>query len=66
MEIRAVGDFLYDQIAYQRRVGFDAWEVPEGLTAQAFQRALSEITQVYQPSADNCRTIAGLRGDRAI
>ena len=25
-EIRAVGDFLYDQIAYQRRVGFDAWE----------------------------------------
>ena len=65
-EIRAVGDFLYDQIAYQRRVGFDAWEVPEGFTAEAFQRALSEITAVYQPSADGRRTIAGLRGERAI
>src|SRR5215469_834245 len=37
-EIRAVGDFLYDQVAYQRRVGFDAWELPEGFTAEAFRR----------------------------
>ena len=63
-EIRAMGDFLYDQIAYQRRVGFDAWELPEDFTAAAFQRALSEISQVYQPSADGRRTIAVRRGDR--
>ena len=63
-QIRAVGDFLYDQIAYQRRVGFDAWDLPEGFTAEIFQRALAEITLVYQPSADGRRTIAGLRGDR--
>ena len=31
-EIRAVGDFLYDQINYQHRVGFDAWEVPDDFT----------------------------------
>jgi uncharacterized protein (DUF934 family) len=65
-EIRAVGDFLLDQIAYQRRVGFDAWEVPDGFTAETLQRALSEITQVYQPSADNRRSIAVLRGDRPV
>jgi uncharacterized protein (DUF934 family) len=65
-EIRAVGDFLYDQIAYQRRVGFDAWELPEGFTNETFQRALSEITEVYQPSADGRRTIAAQRGDRSI
>ena len=65
-EIRAVGDFLYDQIAYQRRVGFDAWELPEGFTNEAFRRAFSEITQVYQPSADGRRTIAALRGDRPL
>jgi len=65
-EIRAVGDFLYDQIAYQRRVGFDAWELPLGFTAQAFERALSEITEVYQPSSDGRRTIASLRGDRVV
>jgi uncharacterized protein (DUF934 family) len=63
-EIRAVGDFLYDQIAYQCRVGFDAWELPEGFTLENFQRALSEMTEVYQPSADGRRTIASLRGDR--
>ena len=62
-EIRAVGDFLYDQIAYQHRVGFDAWELPDGFTVEAFQRALSEITEVYQPSADRRLTIASLRGD---
>jgi uncharacterized protein (DUF934 family) len=65
-EIRAVGDFLYDQIAYQRRVGFDAWELPEDFTDAAFERALSEITQIYQPSTDGRRTIAALRGDRPI
>jgi uncharacterized protein (DUF934 family) len=63
-EIRAVGDFLYDQIAYQRRVGFDSWEVPEGLTAGTLRQALLEMTDVYQPSADGRRTIAALRGDR--
>jgi uncharacterized protein (DUF934 family) len=62
-EIRAVGDFLYDQIAYQRRVGFDAWEVPEGFTAGTLRQALSEMIEVYQPSADGRRTIAALRGE---
>ena len=36
-EIRAVGDFLYDQINYQHRVGFDAWEVPDDFTIEQFQ-----------------------------
>ena len=61
-EIRAVGDFLYDQIAYQRRVGFDAWEVPDGFTPEMFNRALTEMTNVYQPSADGRKTIRELRG----
>jgi uncharacterized protein (DUF934 family) len=60
-QIRAVGDFLYDQIAYQHRVGFDAWVVPEGFTLEQFRRALSEMTNVYQPSADGKKTIRELR-----
>ena len=63
-EIRAVGDFLYDQIAYQHRVGFDAWEVPDHFTLEQFQRALSEMTNVYQPSADGKKTIRELRAGR--
>ncbi|MEJ0043090.1 MAG: DUF934 domain-containing protein [Rhizomicrobium sp.] len=60
-EIRAVGNYLYDQIAYQRRVGFDAWEVPDGFTIEQFRRALAEMTDVYQPSADGKKTIRDLR-----
>lgn len=60
-EIRATGHFLYDQIAYMKRVGFDAWDVPEGFTLDQFRRALAEITNVYQPSADGKKTIRELR-----
>jgi uncharacterized protein (DUF934 family) len=61
-QIRAVGDFLYDQVAYQKRVGFDAWVVPEGFSIDQFRRALTEMTNVYQPSADGKKTIRELRG----
>ena len=60
-EIRAVGDFLYDQVNYQHRVGFDAWEVPDTFTLEMFNRALSEMTNVYQPSTDGKKTIRELR-----
>ena len=60
-EVRAVGDFLYDQIAYQKRVGFDAWDVADGFTPADLHRALNEISNVYQPSADGRKTIRQLR-----
>jgi uncharacterized protein (DUF934 family) len=60
-EIRATGHFLYDQIAYMKRVGFDAWNVAEGFPLEQFHRALTEITNVYQPSADGKKTIRELR-----
>ena len=63
-EIRAVGDFLYDQVNYQHRVGFDAWEVPDNFTVEMFHRALTEMTNVYQPSADGKKTIFDLRAAR--
>ena len=63
-EIRAVGDFLYDQVNYQHRVGFDAWEVPDHFTLEMFNRALTEMTNVYQPSTDGKKTIRELRAGR--
>ena len=60
-EIRAVGDFLYDQVNYQHRVGFDAWEVPDHFTLEMFNQALTEMTNVYQPSSDGKKTIRQLR-----
>jgi uncharacterized protein (DUF934 family) len=63
-KIRAVGDFLYDQVNYQHRVGFDAWEVPDNFTIEMFNRALTEMTNVYQPSTDGKKTIRELRAGR--
>jgi uncharacterized protein (DUF934 family) len=60
-EIRASGHFIYDQLAFMQRVGFDAFEVQENVTLDAFHRAMDEMTYVYQPSADGRRTIRELR-----
>jgi uncharacterized protein (DUF934 family) len=63
-EVRAVGPFIFDQIAYLVRTGFDAFEPALNLTADHFNRALAEMTYVYQPSADGKKTIRELRAGR--
>lgn len=60
-EIRAEGDYLYDQIAFMVRVGFDAFALPPAITPELFRQALDEMTNVYQPSADGRTTIVELR-----
>lgn len=64
-EIRGTGDFLYDQLAFMARVGFDSFEVRENFTQQQFERAMNEMTLVYQPSADSRPTIRDLRAGAA-
>lgn len=61
-EVRAGGDFLYDQISYLVRTGFDAFE--SNFTLEDFTRALSEMSAVYQPSADGKKTIRDLRSGK--
>jgi len=63
-EIRAVGDFAGKAQPDQHRVGFDAWEVPDHFTIEMFNRALTEMTNVYQPSTDGKKTIRELRASR--
>ena len=63
-EIRAVGHFLYDQLAYLARVGFDAFDVRQDFRIEDFDRAMKEMRYVYQPSADGARTIGALRAGR--
>jgi len=60
-QVRAVGKFLYDQIQLPapgrlRRLGG-----ADGFTIEQFHRALSEMTNVYQPSTDGKKTIRELR-----
>jgi uncharacterized protein (DUF934 family) len=60
-EIRACGDFLYDQLAFMARVGFDAFDLPPAITPDAFRQAMAEMSQFYQPSADGRKTIVAER-----
>jgi uncharacterized protein (DUF934 family) len=61
-EVRAGGDFLYDQIAYLLRTGFDAFD--SNFTLEDFKRAQSEMSFAYQPSADGKKTIRDLRSGK--
>lgn len=59
-EIRAVGEFLPDQLFFMERCGIDAFEIPEGQDIRQALRAFLEITVVYQPAADGqalCRQV---------
>lgn len=60
-EVRIVGHVIYDQVALLQRVGADAFELDAKITPAEVDRALHEMKNVYQPSADGRRTIRDLR-----
>lgn len=60
-EIRATGDVHFDQLDFLHRVGIDAFELPDSDDSQAALAALTEFSQVYQPSADEGRLIFSRR-----
>lgn len=47
-EIRAVGDFLIDQMYYLQHVGVDSFEVPDTVSEQAVQQTLNRFSVRYQ------------------
>jgi len=51
-EIRAIGDVKYDQLGFLARSGCNAFELPEGENLDTALKAFSEMSDVYQPSAD--------------
>ncbi len=60
-EIRAVGDVHYDQLDFLKRVGCDAFELPDSDDKQAALKAFDEFSDVYQPSGDQGRLIFSRR-----
>jgi uncharacterized protein (DUF934 family) len=51
-EIRAIGDVKYDQLGFLTRSGCNAFELPEGENLDTVLKAFTEMSDVYQPSAD--------------
>jgi len=60
-EIRAVGNVLYDQLAFMHRCGFDSFEIADETQARRFAEAIAAISLVYQPAADERETAAQSR-----
>lgn len=58
-ELRAIGNVLRDQFLFMHRCGFDAFEVADEKAAEAWGKALAEMTVFYQPTGDG-RTPASL------
>ncbi|MGB0630037.1 MAG: DUF934 domain-containing protein [Alphaproteobacteria bacterium] len=60
-EVRAYGDVLRDQLLFMQRCGIDAFEIRKQADAEAFARAVDEISVFYQPAADDRRPASALR-----
>jgi uncharacterized protein (DUF934 family) len=60
-EIRVTGHFLRDQLAFLTRVGVDAFDIGQNLSPDDIKAALTEMSNVYQPSVDGRKTIWDLR-----
>ena len=64
-EVRAFGDVLRDQLLFMQRCGIDAFEIRKQGDAEAFRKAISEISVFYQPAADDRRPVSAQR-NRAL
>ena len=51
-EIRAIGDVKYDQLGFLTRLGCNAFELSEGENLETALKAFTEMSDIYQPSAD--------------
>ena len=60
-EIRAVGHFLIDQLAFMERCGINAFDGDARITPEALAAARLEFSNVYQPAVDGRASIGHLR-----
>ena len=58
-EIRAIGNFLRDQLYYMHRCGFNAFELGEAVNAEDALKAFSAYSIITQPDALNTAASSG-------
>ncbi len=60
-EVRAVGDVLRDQFGFMHRCGFDTLAPRDDRGVGAWDEAINEIRNVYQPACRGPETVMTLR-----
>jgi len=51
-ELRAIGNFMRDQLYYLKRCGFNAFDCNDEINQEAALASLSDFTESYQAAAD--------------
>ena len=51
-ELRAIGNFMQDQLFYLKRCGFDAFIVGDDIDATSMSKSLTDFSDAYQASVD--------------
>jgi uncharacterized protein (DUF934 family) len=60
-ELRAVGDFIPDQVLFLLRCGFNSFEVGPNFSPDALKRAVAAYTVWYQRGVERKATVAEMR-----
>lgn len=60
-DLRAVGDFIPDQVLFLLRCGFNSFEVGPTFSAEALRHAVAAYTVWYQRGVDRNQTVAEIR-----
>jgi uncharacterized protein (DUF934 family) len=61
-ELRAVGNFLRDQLCYLRRCGFSAFSLNDKYDPDAALSSLNDFSEYYQPAVDQPLPLFRRRG----
>lgn len=51
-ELRAIGNFMQDQLFYLKRCGFDAFIVSDNVNAESMAKSLADFSDFYQAAVD--------------
>lgn len=60
-DLRAVGDFIPDQVLFLLRCGFNSFEVGANFSAEALKHAVAAYTVWYQRGVERNQTVAEIR-----
>ncbi len=61
-ELRAIGNFMADQVFYLKRCGFDCFEVADDVDLQTHLKLITAFRDTYQAAADEPRPLFRRRG----
>ncbi|GAB1257407.1 DUF934 domain-containing protein [Aurantivibrio plasticivorans] len=51
-ELRAVGQFIRDQLCYLKRCGYNAFSLPEDIDVEGALKSLNDFSEYYQAGVD--------------